>query len=523
MTMLEIKPIHTTFALTLACLAIGCTDDGKGSTAADEVGEADGTASEDDTASSESGSSTNTDTVDSSGTDTTADADDTSDVSDTSDASDDVDSSDDVDTNDTGTKFDVLEVTDLGETGGGIPGPGSCRPSEIYGAAGGFPIFEDPAYANYLDKTVAIVTHNTHGGGANNVITIVDISGDAPPPNMNYLAPRYWNPNWSQANLGKVFGLTLDSEGNIFVAATTVYGANPAPGSIKRIDHVTGEISNFATLPNNGPALGNINYDCVSQTIYASNHEDGRIYQIDMNGDVVSTYHHGTGDVTLGLAEDLGEPNGAFAPLGQRPWAVQSHAGRLYYSVWWEHSQAQHQTENNEVWSVAYEDDDGVPDASTAQKEFVIPSTQNGGISSTPVSDISLAATGWMLVAQRTMNGDTGTGAHQSTTYEYDYVNGQWEWQGTTYVVGELLPFSAAGGVDHDFDPNGYVWMTGDALDFYTPNVVYGLQGTPYGGGGIETSTLIDLDAEVVNQDKTVYGDVELPIPGDANPVPPPS
>ena len=85
------------------------------------------------------------------------------------------------------------------------------------------------------------------------------------------------------------------------------------------------------------------------------------------------------------------------------------------------------------------------------------------------------------------------------------------------------MPFSAAGGVDHDFDPNGYVWMTGDALDFYTPDVVYGLQGTPYGGGGIMTSTLIDLDHEVTGQDKTVYGDVELPIPGDANPVPPPS
>jgi hypothetical protein len=55
-----------------------------------------------------------------------------------------------------------------------------------------------------------------------------------------------------------------------------------------------------------------------------------------------------------------------------------------------------------------------------------------------------------------------------------------------------------------------------------TPDVVYGLQGTPYGGGGVETSTLIDLDGEVTQQDKTVYGDVELPIPGDVSPVPPP-
>ena len=76
--------------------------------------------------------------------------------------------------------------------------------------------------------------------------------------------------------------------------------------------------------------------------------------------------------------------------------------------------------------------------------------------------------------------------------------------------------------MDHDFEENGYVWMTGDALDFYTPDVVYGVQGTPYGGGDITNSTLIDHDAEITGQDKTAQGDVELPIPGDASPPPPP-
>jgi hypothetical protein len=71
--------------------------------------------------------------------------------------------------------------------------------------------------------------------------------------------------------------------------------------------------------------------------------------------------------------------------------------------------------------------------------------------------------------------------------------------KGTTYIVGEL-PGSAAGGVDHDFEENGYVWMTGDALDFYTPDVVYGLQGTPHGGGDIMNSTLIDMDDELTTR-----------------------
>jgi hypothetical protein len=418
-----------------------------------------------------------------------------------------------------GTKFDVGGAN--GDVGGSQGGPGSCRPSEIYGAAGGFPAFQDPAYAPFLDKAVAIVTHNNWDPAPNNFsMTIVDISGAPPPANLNYLAPLYHHPTWTLDNLGKIFGLTLDSDGNLYVAPTTAYGPNPSPATIKRIDGVTGEITVFATLPNNGPAMGNINYDCVSQTIYVSNFEDGRIYQLDMNGAVVSTYHHQTGDVTMGPAADPGEPNGQFAPLGSRPWAVQSNAGRLYYSVWVEHQQSTDPVRDNEVWSVGYVDKTGVIDPGTAKLEFSLPTI--GGSQSTPVSDISFAQTGWMLVAQRTMGGDSQTGAHQSTTFEYDYQGGTWVSQGTTYVVGELLPYSAAGGVDHDFDPNGYVWMTGDALDFYTPSVVYGLQGTPYGGGGVETSTIIDLDQEITQQDKTVYGDVEVPIPGDAMPVPPP-
>jgi hypothetical protein len=418
-------------------------------------------------------------------------------------------------------KFDVGGVeTDTDDSTTGLVGLGSCRPSEIYGAAGGFPKFSDPNYANFLEKGVAIVTTNAQEPPFNHVLHIVDISGPVPPPNMNYAAPKYRHPSWTQQNIGKVFGLTLDSDGNIYVAATTVYGANPNPGKIKRIDGVTGAITDFAILPNNGPAFGNLNYDCVSETIYVSSHEDGRIYQLDMAGAIVSTYKHATKDVTLGPANDPGEPNGQFTPLGdERVWAVQSHAGRLYYSIWREDT-GRKSPGSNEIWSVGYVDDGGVPDAATAKLEFLAPAYL-GQDYSNPVADISFAATGWMLISQRTMYLDNGTTAHQSTTYEFQFNNGAWENKGTTFIIGEL-PGSAAGGVDHDFAENGYVWMTGDALDFYTPAVVYGLQGTPHAGGDITVSTLIDMDDELQDQDKTEQGDVEVPIPGDADPVPPP-
>lgn len=418
--------------------------------------------------------------------------------------------------------FDVGGAATFGETEGPPPpgGPGSCRQSEAYGAAGGFPAFNDPAYAAF-DSTVLIMTNNGYNPTGYS-LRVIDISGPPPPPNLNYFAPIYTHPSWQQQNFGgPIFGLTLDSDGNIYVAPTRVYGgSSTTPGTIYRVDAITAAISVLAVLPNTGPALGNINYDCTSETIYAANHEDGRIWQIEMDGTIRSTYRHFNTDVTIGAANDPGEPNGVFSPLGDRVWAVQSHAGRLYYSVWNEDSGRQSAMLENEIWSVAYTDLDGIPDGSTARLEATVPGL-NGNTYSNPVSDISFAATGWMLAAERTMYNDAQTSAHQSTTYEFQQIAGVWQVVGTTYVVGEL-PNSAAGGVDHDFEEDGYVWMTGDALDFYTPDVVYGVQGTPYGGGTITTSTLIDHDAEITQQDKTALGDCELPIPGDAMPPPPP-
>jgi hypothetical protein len=420
--------------------------------------------------------------------------------------------------------FDVGNQDESGDdsaTDTSPAGPGSCRASESYGAAGGFPQFDDPAYAEFLDGAVLLMTSDDIYWNEPYALRVIDISGDPPPPNQNYPAPIYIDPDWTTPNFGGgVFGLTLDSFGNIYVAASSIYGGTNTPNTIYRVDGVSGDISVFATLPNNGPGFGNINYDCVSETIYVVNHEDCRIYQLEMDGTVRSTYHHASGDVTMGLPNDAAEPDGQFCPLGSRMWAVQSHYGRLYYSVWWEDSGRQNAGEDNEIWSVGYSDEQGVPDPSTAELEATVPGLQ-GNTYSNPISDLSFAATGWMLGAERSMHGDTQTGAHQSTTYEFQQMNGTWQVIGTTYVVGEL-PNSSAGGVDHDFEEGGYVWMTGDALDFYTADVVYGVQGTPYGGGDITNSTLIDHDAEIVNQDKHALGDCEIPIPGDAMPPPPP-
>jgi hypothetical protein len=421
-----------------------------------------------------------------------------------------------------GAIFDVGIGESTGGTGNetGAGGPGSCRASEIYGAAGGYPSFDDPAYAEF-DSTVLVMTSHNRLGPNDPELRVIDISGDPPPPNLNYAAPTYIHPSWTAATFGGgIFGLTLDSYGNIYVAASSLWSGSTTPGTIYKVDKDTAEVSVFATVPNNGPAFGNINYDCVSETIYATSHEDCRIWQLDMNGNVVSTYHHSSGDVTVGAPVGGNEPDGLFCPLGERLWAVQSHYGKLYYSVWWEDGGRPNATQENEIWSVDYVGDSGIPDGTTAELVATIPGL-NGANYSNPVSDLSFASTGWILAAERTMYTDTGTSAHQSTTYELQQMGGVWQVVGTTYVVGEL-PNSSAGGVDHDFAADGYVWMTGDALDFYTPAVVYGVQGTPYGGGDITNSTLIDHDGDTAQQYKTDLGDCEIPIPGDAMPPPPP-
>jgi hypothetical protein len=401
------------------------------------------------------------------------------------------------------------------------PTVGSCRSSEVFGAAGGYPAYTDPAYAGFIDHQILVMTNYSYMP-TDPQLRIFDISGDPPPPNLCYNAPRYIHPSWTQATFGGgIFGLTIDSYGNIYTAASTVYGSNSTPGAIFKIDKDTAAVSTFATLPNTGPAFGNLNYDCDSETLRVTSHEDCRIWQLDMDGNVRSTYHHATGDVTMGPAADPGEPDGVFCPLGARMWAVQAHYGRVYYSVWWEDGGRPDPNNANEIWSVAV-DGEGIPDGATKQLEAQIPGL-DGNQFSNPVSDLSFAQTGWMLVSERTMYADNATSAHQSTTYELQQMNGTWGNIGTTYVVGDpIISNSAAGGVDHDFSENGYVWMTGDALDFGSPDVVYGVQGTPYGGGTVDISTIIDCDGDITTQQKTALGDCEIPIPGDAMPPPPP-
>src|SRR5262249_28389426 len=108
------------------------------------------------------------------------------------------------------------------------------------------------------------------------VVDFRDPAVNSPGTGTTWCAPMFHNEfpitanTWSAANLGQVFGITLDknSPPNIYVTATTTYGSdNPAyqnantfplpsspfgpggGGAVYKLDGTTGAISVFATLP----------------------------------------------------------------------------------------------------------------------------------------------------------------------------------------------------------------------------------------------------------------------------------
>ena len=148
---------------------------------------------------------------------------------------------------------------------------------------------------------------------------------------MNYAAPIYTHPSWTAASFG---GGDLRAHARLVRqhlrrVVDDLRRPAPRPARSTRSTGDAPRSPRSPTLPNNGPAFGNINYDCVSETIRVSSHEDCRIYQLDMERQrSAARTTTPTGDVTMGAPADPGEPDGVFCPLGERMWAVQSHYGK---------------------------------------------------------------------------------------------------------------------------------------------------------------------------------------------------
>ncbi len=377
--------------------------------------------------------------------------------------------------------------------------PGDC--------CSGRPQFDAPGYASF-GPLVSVGTASPQAGG-NAVVAVFDLGNpNHGPYDTSYPTSIYSDPSWSQTNLGSVFGVTLDPAGNIYVASTTCYltdaiGALGNSGAVYKIDTHTSAASLFVTIPDSGPALGNLCYDCEHDQLFVSSMDDGRIYRVSAAGAILGSFDFGAPD----------NPSNVFAPLGDRVWAVQKHDGRLYFSVWWEDSGHPSLANANEIWSIAL---DAAGDFWGAPRlELSLPPNA-GSAYSNPVSDMRFTPTGSLLVAERGMSNETSPVPHQSRLLEFECVGGVWTPSSSTFSLGISAGTNSAGGVDIDSRPCGRVYATGDALQL-GPQTIYGTQGLPAGGGSVSNSILVDFNGDLSLQDKTYIGDVAVPcLPGTA-------
>ena len=315
---------------------------------------------------------------------------------------------------------------------------------------------------------------------------------------------------WSVDNLGEVFGVALDRDTNpnIYVTQTRAYGNASASGIVFKLDGATGVPSVFATLPNNNVGLGNIAYSDQHDQLYVTNLEDGKIYRYDLAGTLLSTFDP--------FLPDDGSPG--FSPLEERIWGINFFNCRIYFGTWKE--DFGRLGAPNEVWSVGLDATGDFVGPETL--EVVLPdNVVNNFIGTLPIADIAFSKIGRMLIAERSMKGDTENTAHVSRVLEYDGGHLSWTPTINTFMLGTLATGSgfgqnSAGGVDYDCavsddcNSGGSVLATADALHLgFSPNYIYGIQILPDTGGDLSNSYIIDLDGGTNSGDKTQIGDVD--------------
>ena len=323
--------------------------------------------------------------------------------------------------------------------------------------------------------------------------------------------------------IGQVFGVTLDGDTanatpNIYVTATSLFGlqivaANGerlvkgepgarwmpgqfgldkggTPGSVWKIDGVTGIVSLFANIThdgkdNAGPGLGAITYDPATQQLFVSDLETGLIHRLGLDGSDRGTFDHGTaGRAKAGLepvpydaarrmnlespAFNIEDPaSWGFTAKGRGVFAVAVQDARLYYSVF----------EGPQIWSVGLNSDGSFAD--DARLEIDVTGTPNGNV----VTAIVFDGAGTLYLAQR--GGIVGSydysvfakpDSSAVLRYVWSETDRRWSEEAEEYAIGLKPPHrSTEGGIalNYGYDADGNIdygqcrvtlWTTGEHL-----------------------------------------------------------
>ena len=388
------------------------------------------------------------------------------------------------------------------------------------------------------------------GGAAARVLDLSNMGGPAAAQVVP--APKPFTITAGQ--IGQVFAVALDNmvPPNIYVAATSAYGlpivmpgpdgqpvhvrtGSPnasfmaglwgqvapggGPGSIWKIDGVTGSVSLFANVtlngaPNSGPALGGLAYDLYSNSLFVADRATGMIHRFGMNGAEHGRYDHGVdGRVAQALAPAPFDPNHrlditspqfnsedpgtwAYAPPERRIFGLSAYQGRLYYAV----------AAGSQIWSVGL-----LPDGAfgaDATVEITLPPAAGPA----EISKIAFDDRGRMLLAERPVprgafdfEALTPEGIGRVLRYalveSYPGAPRVWQQIPDEYAIGfPLQERNGNGGIaiGYSYDPagvidrgscGGFLWSTGERLRKSAdpalaarlmqsgPEIVNGLQG----------------------------------------------
>ncbi|NOU37944.1 MAG: hypothetical protein HOO89_04470 [Ferruginibacter sp.] len=340
-------------------------------------------------------------------------------------------------------------------------------------------------------------------------------------PVLSWGSFMYYDARWTSANLGKIFGVTIDNNKNIFVTATGFFGTQivgKSTGGVYKIDGITGTPSLVKDLNLGGlatdNALGNIKY--FNGYLYISNLKDGKIYSINATTYATAATYSPTGwaatDKPCGLA---------IRNIGGTP--------KLYFS----------RNGFNAATTGIYSIDllaaglFGV----TQTTEIPIASLTNNA---DPITDIAFSKTGnQIILAQKTNsnsvwnvpNASIGGYAHASTVIKYNYVGASWVNAAANFQIGYgIAPYrNCAGGLDFsEFQINKNkvifcdtsIYTTADAITFGnalppapTFSLCYGVTGfNNQTGAGSNTGINIDVNNDLsgTSMYKGHYGDIEI-------------
>ncbi len=367
-----------------------------------------------------------------------------------------------------------------------------------------------------------------------------------PSSNWASLPPKYMHPDWITSKMGQVFGLAIDGNDNVYVGATALYGQlkpgnlpGAGPGTIYKLNALTGAPSVWANLPNsltnNGnirSGLGDLAYDPDHNTLFVSNFHDGRIYRLDMAGTIMQVFDPPLGEPLIpgqGFFDPMS--TNSTAKLGQRIWGIGYHNNRLYFGVWVEAQGSVNPTRDNELWSVplvagAFS---GPINVNSDFYDLAVLERSFPEYEKSPISDLAFSCNDEIIICTKGRADEVYLNfagyAHNSTVWRIALNNIIGPMQ--KYYVGQhWMRTNTSGGVDigyGSFDPSispvptvvdDKIWVTGDALVFPNQPTVYGLAGLPFLGNTftnvVDNSILIDADGSGASVVKTYYGDVEI-------------